>query len=136
MHTSRIWPIVIVCFAAYAAPLLANAQQPANPAPPPPQTQKLEEGEAPTITIRQPGADEQPITQTRKQGKVSEVKVNSGSSTYYLKSNEQAGSTLPGDTESSAMRGSQWQVLQFDLSKKKDPNSVESPDAPQLPASK
>lgn len=137
MRTFRLWPIVTVCLAAYATPLLVNAQQPTNPAPPPPQTQKLEEGEAPAITIRKPGADEQPITQTKKQGKVTEVKVKSGASTYYLKPNEQAGSAVPGDAESSAMRGSQWQVLQFDLTKNKDLKAVEqTPDAPQPPPAK
>lgn len=135
-HTLRIWPIVTVCIAAYAMPQLAGAQQPANPAPPPPQTQPLNEGEAPTITIRKPGEGEQPITQKKKQGKVTEVKVQSGGSTYYLKPNEQPGSALPGDVESKSMRGSQWQVLEFDMKPQKDQKRVDQvPDAPQ-PAAK
>jgi len=136
LHTLRFWPIVIVCMAAYAVPQLAGAQQAANPAPPPPQTQPLNEGEAPTITIRKPGEEEQPITQKKQQGKVTEVKVRSGGSTYYLKPNEQPGSTLPGDVESKSMRGSQWQVLEFDMKPQKDQKQVDQvPDAPQ-PAAK
>ena len=132
MRTQHLRFILPLCVAVLAAPWPAFAQQPVNPGPPPPQTQPLNEGEAPTVTIRQPGAAEQPITQTRKQGKVTDVKVTTGGSTYHLKPNEQAGSALPGDTESSAMRGSQWQVLEFDMSKKKDPQATErTPDAPQ-----
>ncbi len=137
MHTLRIWPLITVCIAAYAMPQLAGAQQPANPAPPPPQTQKLEEGEAPTITIRKPGEEEQPITQKKQQGKVTEVKVKSGGSTYYLKPNDQPGSSLPGDVESKSMRGSQWQVMEFDMTRQKDQKQVEqTPDAPQPPPAK
>jgi len=122
-----------VCLAACLLPLTAFAQS-ADQAPPP-QTQKLEEGEAPEITIRQPGLGEEQITQTRKQGKVDQVKVHSGGSTYYLKPNEQPGSALPGDVESKSMRGSQWQVLEFDMKPQKNPNQVDrTPDAPQPPA--
>jgi hypothetical protein len=136
-HTSRIWPILAVCAAAYAMPQLAGAQRPVATAPPPPQTQPLEEGEAPAVTIRRPGAGEEPITQKKQQGKVTEVKVQSGGSTYYLKPNEQSGSALPGDVESKPMRGSQWQVLEFDMKPQKDQKPVEqAPDAPQpAPAS-
>jgi len=62
--------------------------------------------------------------------------VRSGGSTYYLKPNEQPGSTLPGDVESKSMRGSQWQVLEFDMKPQKDQKQVDQvPDAPQ-PAAK
>jgi hypothetical protein len=137
MPTFRIWPIVTVSIAAWAMPQLAGAQQPANPAPPPPQTQPLEEGEAPAITIRKPGVEEQSITQKKQQGKVTEVKVKSGGSTYYLKPNEQPGSTLPGDVQSKPTRGSQWQVLEFDMKPQKEPKEPDqAPAAPQPPAAK
>lgn len=109
MRTSKLGPIVTICVAVYAAPLLVNAQQASAP---PPKLEKLEEGEPPAITIRKPEG-ERKITEKRQQGKIKEVKVQSGKSTYYLKPNEPAGSALPGDAESSANRGAQWQVLEF-----------------------
>ncbi len=110
MQTSKIWPAVAVCIAAFAAPLPAIAQQAA--APPPPTLEKLEEGDVPAITIRKPSGEKK-ITEKREQGKVKEVKVQSGKNTYYVKPNEPAGSALPGDAESAATRPAQWQVLQF-----------------------
>ncbi|MEO8838235.1 MAG: DUF2782 domain-containing protein [Herbaspirillum sp.] len=121
-------------------PLLSSAQQPAQPsaqsAPPPPQTQPLTEDEAPAITIRKPGVSEETITQQTKQGKVTDVKVQTGSSTYHLKPNDQAGSALPGDVESSPMRGSQWKVLEFDMNKNKEKPASPTPQrlAPASPS--
>lgn len=113
MRTLKAWHIAAACVAAYAMPLLAAAQQPAD-APPPPKMEKLEEGEAPGVTIRKPG-QERKITEKRAPGgKVTETKVTSGKSTYYLKPNETPG-TVPGDTQSSANRGAQWEVGEFDL---------------------
>lgn len=99
-------------------PLLASAQQAPASAPPPPRLEKLEEGEAPAITIRKPG-NEAEITEKRAPGgKVTEIKVRSGNSTYYLKPNDPAGSALPGDTESNSIRAAQWPVGEFDLGRK------------------
>lgn len=94
----------------------ASAQQPASRVPAPPKLEKLEEVEAPAVTIR--GADSaRDISQKREQGKVTAVKVKSGDSTYYLKPNTPAGSALPGDAQSDTMRAAQWQVLEFDWSR-------------------
>jgi hypothetical protein len=111
MPTSKLWPFLAVCVAAVAAPLTASAQQ-AAAAPPPPKLEKLEEGEAPAITIRKQGGEKK-VTEKREKGKVTEVKVQSGKNTYYLKPNDQPGSAQPGDAESSANRAAQWQVLEF-----------------------
>jgi hypothetical protein len=110
MPTTKLWTIVALAASAYAMPLFAQAQDPA--APPPPTLEKLQEGEAPAVTIRKPDGEKK-ITEKRKQGKIKEVKVQSGKSTYYLKPNEPVGSALPGDAESSANRGAQWQVMEF-----------------------
>lgn len=142
MHTRPLTLLAALCIAA--TPLMTFAQQPAKqlvqPAPPPPQMQTLNEGEAPTITIHKPGVAEETITQQKKQGKVVDVKVQTGSGTYHLKPNDQAGSALPGDVESSAMRGSQWQVLEFDLNKNKEkpaaPEAQRLAPAPAAPAAK
>lgn len=112
MRTFKVWPIAVVCLAGSGALLQARAQQGRQPADAPPRLEKLEEGEAPGITIRKPEGARK-ITETRKQGKVTEIKVNSGNSTYYLKPNSPAGSALPGDAQSSSMRAAQWEVLEF-----------------------
>lgn len=96
-----------------ALPLLAAAQQ-QTPSQAPPQLEKLEEGEAPAITIRKDEGQRR-ITEKKEGGKVTEVKVQSGKSTYYLKPNEQPGNAQPGDAQSNMNRPAQWKVLEFDL---------------------
>lgn len=104
-------------------PLLAAAQQP-------PKMEKLEEGDAPTITIRKPDTEKK-ITEKREKGKVTEVKVQTGNSTYYLKPNEPAGAALPGDAQSNENRGAQWSVHEFDLGRKK--KGAKQPPAEPIP---
>ncbi|CAN5152489.1 hypothetical protein BH11PSE11_BH11PSE11_32350 [soil metagenome] len=99
----------IFCIATLAA-ISAQAQQ--TPANAPPKLEKLDEGEAPAITIRNPDASKK-VTEKRQQGKVTEVKVQSGKSTYYAKPNQPAGSALPGDAQSNTNRAAQWQVMEF-----------------------
>jgi hypothetical protein len=101
------------------AALPAFAQQAAGAANPPPRLEKLEEGEAPAVTVRPPGSERQ-ITQKREQGRVTEVKVKSGNSTYYLKPNVPAGSATPGDAQSDTTRPAQWRVLEFDWKREED----------------
>ncbi|MGE5649087.1 DUF2782 domain-containing protein [Noviherbaspirillum sp. UKPF54] len=136
MRTLKAWHLTATCIAAFATPLLAQAQQ--ADAPPPPQMQKLEEGEAPAVTIRKPD-QERKITEKRARGgKVTETKVTSGKSTYYLKPNEQPGA-MPGDGQSSANRGAQWQVKEFDLSRKQEATTEQAasiPAPPPAPAKK
>ncbi|MEO8407133.1 MAG: DUF2782 domain-containing protein [Oxalobacteraceae bacterium] len=111
MRLPSAWITVASGLAACAMPLLVGAQQP-------PVLEKLEEGEPPAITIRKPDTEKQ-ITEKRQQGKVTEVKVKTGKSTYYLKPVDPAGSTLRGDGESDEIRAAQWPVLEFDLGLKK-----------------
>ncbi|HEX7633879.1 MAG TPA: DUF2782 domain-containing protein [Noviherbaspirillum sp.] len=138
MRTLKACHIAVVCVAAYAMPLLAAAQQPAD-APPPPKMEKLEEGEAPAVNIR-PG-QERKITEKRAPGgKVTETKVTTGKSTYYLKPNETPG-TVPGDVQSSVNRGAQWEVGEFDFGRgeAKETPAAQSPAVaapPPAPAKK
>lgn len=128
MPTFRILPAV-ACVIAYAISFSASAQQPSET---PPKLEKLEEGEAPAITIRKPDTEKK-ITEKRKQGKVTEVKVHSGKSTYYLKSNEPSGSAQPGDAQSNAIRAPQWQVKEFDLGGVKQAKEAEAEQTPAPP---
>ena len=126
MRSLKIWPVA-ASLAALAMPLPTSAQQPAET---PPRLEKLEEGEAPAITIRKPDS-ERKITEKRQGGKVTEIKVQSGKSTYYLKPNEPAGSALPGDAQSNSIRAPQWLIKEFDLG----PNpEIQEAEAAQTPA--
>jgi hypothetical protein len=135
MRTFEVRHIVIACVAACAVPFPACAQPaPDNAAPPPPQLEKLEEGTPPAVTIRKP---EQRSTVTEKRapgGKVTEIKVTNGKSTYYLKPNDPVGSAAPGDTQSSTNRGAQWEVMEFDLGRraeqKKEEQAAEAAPTP------
>lgn len=120
MRTIKFWPAIAACVALYATSLSGWAQQQDGNAPPPPKLEKLEEGEAPAVTIRKP-SQERKVTEKRAPGgKVSEVKVTSGKSTYYLKPNDPAGSAVPGDTQANDARAAQWEVMEFDLSRSKE----------------
>lgn len=114
MRKSKNWLLISACIATCTTPFVANAQHANGSVPPPPKLEKLDEGEVPAITIRKPG-DERSVSQKRAPGgKVTEIKVVSGNSTYYLKPNDPAGSAATGDAESDPLRAAQWQVLEFD----------------------
>lgn len=71
--------------------------------------------EAPPVTVTPQGDSATKIEERQEQGRVTEVKVTSGGSTYYLKPNTPAGNAAPGDVTGSANRGPQWKVLEFDF---------------------
>lgn len=122
MHITKIGTIVSLSAAALIAPLLVAAQQSQPPSDAPPKLEILKEGEPPSIKIGKPERENK-VTETRGDGQVEEIKVQTGISTYYLKPNEQVGNALPGDTQSTTNRGAQWKVMEFDLgSKSKDKN--------------
>ena len=137
MRTSKFWQVLVLSLLAHATSVSAQ-----TPPSEPPKLEKLEEmTDAPITVTTQPGSgSEKKITEKREQGKVTEVKVKSGHSTYYLKPNTPAGSALPGDAVGSANRGPQWQVLEFDLGKKKKSQQEQDaadnapPPPPQPPA--
>ncbi|WP_353155452.1 DUF2782 domain-containing protein [Herminiimonas fonticola] len=96
-------------------PLIVSAQDTPpskNFAPAPPQMERLEEGEAPAVTIRQPDTQKK-ITEKKSQGKVTEVKVQTGRTTYYAKPNDPAGSAMRGDGQSDTTRPVQFQIGEF-----------------------
>ncbi len=139
MHATSIRSLAL--FIAFCAtPLVTSAQQVQQT--PPPQLEPLEEGEAPAITIRKgEGGDEgegeggPQITEKREGGRVTEIKVRSGNSTYYLNMNDQAGNAQPGDVQS-ASRPAQWRIKEFDLSLPEEVPAASSTEAPPPPPPK
>ena len=105
-------------------------------APEPPRLEKLEEGEAPAVTIPAKPSEQQ-IVEQRDHGQVKQVRVTSGGSTYYVKPNQPKGSALPGDLQSTANQPAQWQVLEFYTRRKDEqdqPGSAANPAVPAAPA--
>ena len=110
---------------------LASAQQ--KPSEAPPKLEVIEQGADAPITVspaRKPGAK---ITEKKEGGRVTEVQVKSGKSSYTMRPNVPAGNAQPGDAQSSAIRAPQWTVLEFDLNRKKKIDKEGAPvqaDAP------
>jgi hypothetical protein len=103
--------------AASLTPLFASGQQATAPGDAPPQLEKLEEGEAPAVTI--PGREPRhSITETRDRGTVTNIRVESGNSTYYIRPQSSVGSALPGDGQSTVTRPAQWQILEWESGSK------------------
>jgi hypothetical protein len=133
MKKNKVRPGAIAVIALCAIPSIALAQQP-------PQLEKLEEGEPPAVTIRKPEQKSAIQEKRAPGGKVTEVKVSTGGSTYVVKPNDQAGSALPGDTQSHTFRPPQWQVKEFDLGRRGEQNEAAegeerqaAPPPPQAP---
>ncbi len=137
MRTFDIRLLLLAGLAAYAMPVAVLAAPPPSDAPP--QLEKLEEGEPPAVTIRKPESNNKIEEKRAPGGKVTEVKVTTGGSTYYLKPNDPAGSAMAGDAESSHNRGAQWEVQQFDLGQREKKQKMEeatqqAPEPPAVPA--
>lgn len=119
MNKSHIWQRITAYIIFLTTPLLTHAQQsPKSITPPPPELEKLEEGQAPTTIPRKPGETQPKITEKREKGHVTEIKVQKGNNTYYVKPLPVGGASLPGDIPSAPVRGAQWQVKEFDLGEK------------------
>lgn len=117
---------------ACMAPLGVSAQERA--AAPPPQLEKLEEGEAPAVTIPKPDPGPESVEKRARGGKITEVQVTSRGSTYYLKPNDQTGSAMPGDIQANTLRGAQWRIMGFDLFGSKNPKNKAAQTAVPPPA--
>lgn len=120
------------CAASLACSLAWGQQSaPAAVAPPPPELEKLEEGAPPAVSIKKPGDAQgtgNSVTERRDHGQTTEVKVQSGGSTYYLKP-QQVGNALPGDGSRTPPTGAQWKVMDFDLGGAK-PAKADDSDSP------
>lgn len=142
MHTLRARSIAIALITGCGilAANVAMAQSRAD-TPPPPRLEKLEEGDAPAVTI--PGkSSEQQIQETRENGRVTSVRVTSGGSTYYVTPNAPKGSAQPGDVQSTSNRPAQWQIMEFSAERQKDARGEAAaavpapPPAPPAPAAR
>ncbi len=129
--TTLISKRLAVCISGLvlAAPLLASAQS-KKEAPPPPQLEKLEEVGESELKLAKPETKNVKTVERKEGGKVTEVQVRSGPSTYTVKENKAPKGTQAGE----ANRAAQWTVMEF--GGKKESKEVESkPAQPQGPYS-
>ena len=125
--SKRLAAFAVTCL-AFAAPYGVSAQD--KSAPPPPKLEKLEEGPESDIKLIKPETTKLKTVERRENGKVTEVQVRSGKSTYTVKPNSEPKGTPAGD----ANRAATWKVLEF--GGKKETKEVESlPVLPQGPNS-
>lgn len=105
--------------------LSAHAQnQPADkPSEAPPKLEKLEEVDS-GATIRKD--DGKKITESRQANNDRETTVKTGKTSYVVRPNKPAGSSLPGDTQSSPNRAAQFKIMEFDLGAKKKPKDADA----------
>ena len=130
LRTSPLWKIISLGLLAHAS--LAVAQQ-AAPSSAPPKQERVEEAGDTPITVTPPRSTTSKITEKKEGGRTTEVQVKSGPSTYKMRPNTPAGNAQPGDATASSLRAPQWQVLEFDLSKKKKTDRDEVPDTAPVP---
>lgn len=133
LRTPRILTLLSLslplCLLAPAA--LAQAQQ--KPSEAPPKLQVEDDGAPITNAPQKQGGTR--IVEKKEGGRVTEVKVKAGPSSYTMKPNVPAGNAQPGDAQSSAIRAPQWTVLEFDLGGKKKNTDKDAPsDAAAAPA--
>ena len=122
MRTSSLW-IRSIFFGIITASCLTVFAQEQKP------LEKIDDNDVPTITIKKPD-EEKKITEKRVNGKVTEVRVKSGKSTYILKPNDPAGSAQRGDGQTDDTRPALWPILEFGGPKKTAPDDVTVPAPP------
>jgi hypothetical protein len=102
--------------------LLANAGSAfaqTKPSDAPPKLERIEEGSDTPVTIVPKREEQRQVRETKDGGQVKEVQVKSGKSIYTMKGKNPASVTETSVGTGSTLRPPQWQVLEFDLSKKK-----------------
>lgn len=124
LRTSSVWKTLLLSMLAQVS--LAHAQQ--TPSSAPPKLERIEEGTDTPITIAPPKQQRTPtkVVERRDGGRVTEVEVNTGKSTYTMKANPPNAVAQPGDPASGALRPPQWKVMEFDLFKKKQKEEAEA----------
>lgn len=132
LRTPQLITVLSLCLLAPSA--FAQAQPKPKPSEAPPKLEVIEQGADAPITVTPAKTGGAKITEKKENGRVTEVKVKSGKSSYTMRPNTPAGNAQPGDGQSSAIRAPQWTVMEFDLGgKKKNTDKEAVPDAAAVP---
>jgi len=104
-----------------------------KPAQTPPKLEVIEEGSDTPIVVTPPSSKGAKITEKKDGGRTTEVKVKSGKSVYTMKGAHP--SAVNERASGSTLGTPQWQVLEFDLNRKKktDKEAVPAADVPPPP---
>ncbi|MES2106812.1 MAG: DUF2782 domain-containing protein [Pseudomonadota bacterium] len=119
--------------ASISTPALVLAQAKNKTAPPPPELERLDEGPDSGVTIVKPEPRSK-ITEKRQKGKVNEVEVKSGKSTYTLRGDPAIGNTAKGTPNGDANRPAMWTIKKFG-GPKEVKEAEEIPTLPPAPGS-
>lgn len=119
-HTLKLVPLCLLAVGALANAQQAQNQQAQPPSEKPPRLERIEPGsDVPATTIPPRGGTQ--IKERKEGGRVTEVEVQAGPSHYTMRPNTPAGTAQVGTQEAgpTAVRAPQWQVLEFDLNRKR-----------------
>lgn len=125
VRTSSVWKIMLLGMLAHVS--LAQAQQ--TPSSAPPKLERVEEGSDITVAPPRERGGKKKIEEKREGGRVTEVQVTTGKSSYTMKANPPGAVSQPGDPASGTLRPPQWKVMEFDLFSKKKPKEGEETEA-------
>src|SRR4051812_39540960 len=95
----------------------ALAQQ--KPSEAPPKLESIEEGSDTPIVVTPPKTGGAKITEKKEGGRTTEVKVTTGKSAYTMKGQSPAAVNERGGATGSTLGAPQWQIMEFDLGRKK-----------------
>jgi hypothetical protein len=133
--TIQLLPLCLLGISALAGAQQSQGQaQSQPPSDKPPKLERIEPGsDVPASTIPPRGGTQ--IKEKKQGGQVTEVEVQAGPSHYYMRPNTPAGNAQPGTAEAGSVRAPQWQVLEFDLNRKRKQGEAGSGEsAGQAPA--
>lgn len=139
-RTSTVWNLLLLGMLAQTS--LVFAQQ--TPSSAPPKLERIDEGSDTPITVTPQQNHGAKVTETRDNGRTTEVQVTSGGSSYTMKANPPGAISQPGDSAGGTLRPPQWKVMEFNFGSKKPKESdeqgastpAEAPPPPPLPATK
>lgn len=115
-RSPSVWKFLLLGTLAHAG--LVQAQQ-TPPAATPPKLEQIQEGADTPVTITPQQRGKQKITEKRDGGRVTEVQVTTGKSSYTMKAPTPGSVNDQADLTGSKLRPPQWKVLEFDFGKKK-----------------
>jgi hypothetical protein len=137
----KLLPLCLLGISALAGAQQTQGQpQSQPPSDKPPKLERIEPGsDVPATTIPPRGGTQ--IKEKKQGGQVTEVEVQAGPSHYTMRPNTPAGNAQPGTAEAGSVRAPQWQVLEFDLNRKRKQGEAgsgesagQSPAAAEVPA--
>ncbi|MCG2585402.1 hypothetical protein [Massilia sp. TS11] len=125
-RSAPIWTLLALAGALAAGPALAQQAQAEKSSSAPPKLERIDDNADQPITVI-PQKPQTQITEKKEGGRTTEAHVKAGKSEYTVKAHTPAGNAQVGDAQTGGVRAPQWQVMEFDLNKRK-PKDVDNPE--------